>query len=1018
MELNYIHLSTFFLLLQCFLTALYLVRKERYAHIANLPTATAFGGTVLAILVISSVFTWFLGAEFFLLSVSLAIGVVLSTFHPVAALGFFASVLFLRPWEFVEGDSLLLLLPKGLAILSLVSWLFYKFRTRALELRWNRTVQLFVLLLVWFVTSCAFSATPADSLDYLFERLFPSAVLLLLVIHAVDDRTDLSHLFASVVFAVTGVIVSALVYTSEIAVPGQIGGRLVGPGLLGNSNDLASIIVLVIPLLVQETLRKRRGSSIELKLGSIVFHLMALALLVVGLWLTQSRGALLALFCGGLLFAVSSGLKKKSQILPGLLLALVPIALSFFVFRAEGDLDASSSSRWNYVIAGINMTKHHPLFGVGIGRYPEMYEMYTPSFEEWGKRTAHSSWILVLSEAGVPALLFFAALFAINVLACWRVRQLAPGMLVSIVGYGITITFLSHSYLFVLYFLLGMSTAAARVLSRAGNIPVETDSRKPRSYRRPQALLPVTSLCLLCCLSLPTHVQAQEALIQASVGLQKPLGDTLPRLQKKIRLSGARGEMVFFQLYLTGRGCQALRVEGFEQLSLKLFRMETITTKYPSFPGAYVGEHYDPLVPLTVGKPVCPSSKGLWILGEISIPENLPPAAYQGTFTYGLVKLPVEINVWKMTLPNKPPLPIYTEMSTWYNLVGHYGKWTNGEADLAKQYLALLRRHRVQTLTTHIDTPVVQEVDGKERLNLRTTPTAEQSFYRLNIEGRPEWAYLGYPTMPHERALEPKTYEYFRAVSETIRSEKLPYRPMVYLWDEPQTEDLPKLRAFAHLVKKAAPNLRVMVTMTYKPEFHDLIDIYVPVADFIGTNGFPDFDTYRKLQRDGKEVWWYVSCMSHGCDALADTGIPDLVIDRPSSYVRSIGWLGAKQGIDAFLYYFVNFAYQFYPDRDPWKNQWDFSGNGDGTLVYPGRPGMFGLTAHTPLPSYRLKLLLETSQDAQYVQWMKEQKETPEWWNSELEKLVPGLRTWERQYESYSALRERVGNYLHSLGGS
>ncbi|MCB0334068.1 MAG: DUF4091 domain-containing protein [Bdellovibrionales bacterium] len=200
--------------------------------------------------------------------------------------------------------------------------------------------------------------------------------------------------------------------------------------------------------------------------------------------------------------------------------------------------------------------------------------------------------------------------------------------------------------------------------------------------------------------------------------------------------------------------------------------------------------------------------------------------------------------------------------------------------------------------------------------------------------------------------------------------------------------------------------------MTYSPEFHDVVDIFAPVADFIGTNGFPAMDTYRKLQKEGKEVWWYVSCMSHGCDALADSGISDLVIDRPSSYIRSIGWLGAKEGIDAFLYYFVNYAYQFYPERDPWKDQWDFSGNGDGTLVYPGRPGMFGLSQHTPLPSLRLKLLRETSQDAQYVSWMKGLPSPPSWWEKEFEELLPTLRTWKRDYGAYTLLRQKMGEFL------
>ena len=39
---------------------------------------------------------------------------------------------------------------------------------------------------------------------------------------------------------------------------------------------------------------------------------------------------------------------------------------------------------------------------------------------------------------------------------------------------------------------------------------------------------------------------------------------------------------------------------------------------------------------------------------------------------------------------------------------------------------------------------------------------------------------------------------------------------------------------------------------------------------------------------------------------------------------------------------------------------WNFGGNGDGVLAYPGRPGELGLTEHTALPSFRLKLIRQT----------------------------------------------------------
>ena len=172
---------------------------------------------------------------------------------------------------------------------------------------------------------------------------------------------------------------------------------------------------------------------------------------------------------------------------------------------------------------------------------------------------------------------------------------------------------------------------------------------------------------------------------------------------------------------------------------------------------------------------------------------------------------------------------------------------------------------------------------------------------------------------------------------------------------------------------------------------------------------------YENLQKQGRQVWWYVSCMSHGCDALVDSGTPDMVLDRPSVYIRSISWLSAKYHIDAFLYFALTEAYGAYPGRDPWKSVWDFSGNGDGTLLYPGRPGEHGFLRHGVATSVRMKLWRESSFDAEYIRWMNNLESKPEWWNEEFSELVQTTRKWSKDYNAYAQLREKAGDYLNTL---
>ena len=282
------------------------------------------------------------------------------------------------------------------------------------------------------------------------------------------------------------------------------------------------------------------------------------------------------------------------------------------------------------------------------------------------------------------------------------------------------------------------------------------------------------------------------------------------------------------------------------------------------------------------------------------------------------------------------------------------------------------------------------------------------------MKGRYFNSYIGFPRVDRENVGSKESYEYLNALGNTLSSQLRSKKTMMYVWDEPQREEFPQLIKLLKGVRKHAPLIKNMVTTPYEKELEELVDIYAPVAEEIGGR-FPGLDQYKKLQSQGKELWWYVSCMSHGCNALQDSGAPDLMIERPSVYVRSIGWIGALLGTDAFLYYHTNQAYQYYPKRDPWKDVWDFSGNGDGTLTYPGRPGIFHIENHVPIGSLRLKLLRQTSYDAQYVAWMEELANPPAWWKEEKNRLVKGFTSWSRDYWKFKELRNKIALHLSSL---
>ena len=89
------------------------------------------------------------------------------------------------------------------------------------------------------------------------------------------------------------------------------------------------------------------------------------------------------------------------------------------------------------------------------------------------------------------------------------------------------------------------------------------------------------------------------------------------------------------------------------------------------------------------------------------------------------------------------------------------------------------------------------------------------------------------------------------------------------------------------------------------------------------------------------------------------------MIDDAPVRNRIMEWLTWKYGIHGELYYSMDEAYS--KKADPWKDVNLYSGNGDGTLFYPGRPQIIGGTQQIPIESIRLKLIREGLEDYEYL---------------------------------------------------
>jgi len=250
-------------------------------------------------------------------------------------------------------------------------------------------------------------------------------------------------------------------------------GRIQYVGIFSDPNDLAMLFIIAIPMAL---LMGGHGGMLGLRR---LFWWGAALLLLYGVYLTDSRGAFLAVMAmagvwlwlrRGLLVAGIMGVAGMSVLL------MLPTRMQ--------ELDAGESSAYGRIEAwydGIQMFIGNPLLGVGVG-----------NFTTHTLLTAHNSFVLVLAETGIIGYTIWLAMVGYCVLMpalvlrlpaaiddpglqqLWtQERRMAMTLLILQVGFYACAFFLSRSYVILLYIMLGLVTGwYAGAQERWAGLPV------------------------------------------------------------------------------------------------------------------------------------------------------------------------------------------------------------------------------------------------------------------------------------------------------------------------------------------------------------------------------------------------------------------------------------------------------------------------------------------------------------------------------------------------------------------
>jgi O-antigen ligase len=170
---------------------------------------------------------------------------------------------------------------------------------------------------------------------------------------------------------------------------GELFYRIRGLGVINDPNDFGQLLLCVIPLMFIFWRTKKM-------LSNIAFVILPVCVLLFGVYLTHSRGALLALMAVAIVAT-----RRRIGTVPALLLAGVLFAAAMALnFTGGRQISAQSGSdRTSLWGEGLQILKAHPLFGVGLGDMSDYTEDH---------KTAHDSVMVCAVELGLFGLYFWS----------------------------------------------------------------------------------------------------------------------------------------------------------------------------------------------------------------------------------------------------------------------------------------------------------------------------------------------------------------------------------------------------------------------------------------------------------------------------------------------------------------------------------------------------------------------------------------------------------------------------------
>lgn len=430
--------------------------------------------------------------------------------EPYAGLLLFLFLLYVRPNEIIKA-LVPLRLVMAVAVGTLLIWLANMIFKRNFRLIKSPLNFLMMAFLVVVSLSNIMNLPPyIDGAKAAFSDFVKIFIFFVLMVNLISTPSRLK-IFTWFLILFTGFVAYSGVYhhntgmTLAGTMPNVGDGRVAGVGIFADPNAIALAIVMTIPFIYNFMVSKTNLFGKLLLIGIVCLDLY-------GFYLTKSRGGILSMLAVLFLISTQAG-SFRFKLTGGIIFFLGLLVISNFlpedlVSRAgsisEGAQDESVEVRQQAWYHGLGLFKSDPVFGVGVGR-----------FTDETSHTAHNSFILAAAEMGLVGVTIWIALIYISLKDLvmlkkeWSttipppsdddemsifaredeesglpqvkdipyMKRFPDAVIISIIGFLVGAAFLSYTYSYLLYILIGLAAVVGVIGREEGKVPMKLTSK-------------------------------------------------------------------------------------------------------------------------------------------------------------------------------------------------------------------------------------------------------------------------------------------------------------------------------------------------------------------------------------------------------------------------------------------------------------------------------------------------------------------------------------------------------------